>query len=147
MPADRTARREGAGVGPYLTTTRKGMRCSSAVAFLWPAMRRPNLTVVTGAHVERIGFDGRRADSVGDAGAAGVPTGRGSGTGARDGMEGVACSGTGANAPPDTNASRSSAIPPSLVSSRLSLSLTHTRARAGCPCLDTLFFSFVWTKV
>ena len=64
LPADGVARREGTGVGPYLTTTRNGMRCSSAVAFLWPAMRRPNLTVVTGAHVERIGFDGRRADSV-----------------------------------------------------------------------------------
>jgi len=64
LPADMVARREGAGVGPYLTTTRNGMRCSSAVAFLRPAMRRPNLTVVTGAHVERIGFQGRRAGSV-----------------------------------------------------------------------------------
>ena len=64
LPADPSPRREGAGVGPYLTTTRNGMRCSSAVAFLWPAMRRPNLTVVTGAHVERIGFQGRQADSV-----------------------------------------------------------------------------------
>ena len=43
--------REGVGVGPYLTTTRRGMRCSSSVAFLRPAMRRRNLTVVTGAHV------------------------------------------------------------------------------------------------
>ena len=64
LPADPSPRREGAGVGPYLTTTRNGMRCSSAVAFLWPAIRRPNLTVVTGAHVDRIGFQGRRADSV-----------------------------------------------------------------------------------
>ncbi len=64
LPSGPSPRREGAGVSPYLTTTRNGMRCSSAVAFLWPAMRRPNLTVVTGAHVERIGFRGRRADSV-----------------------------------------------------------------------------------
>ena len=64
LPADIVARREGVGVGPYLTTTRNGMRCSSAVAFLWPAMRRPNLTVVTGANVDRIGFQGRRAVSV-----------------------------------------------------------------------------------
>ncbi|MEX0503071.1 GMC family oxidoreductase [Alphaproteobacteria bacterium LSUCC0719] len=64
LPAGMTARREGVGIGPYLTTTRNGMRCSSAVAFLWPAMRRANLTVVTGAHVERIGFTGRLADSV-----------------------------------------------------------------------------------
>ena len=41
--------REGVGVGPYLTTTRRGMRCSSSVAFLRPAMRRRNLTVVTGS--------------------------------------------------------------------------------------------------
>ena len=56
--------REGVGVGPYLTTTRRGMRCSSSVAFLRPAMRRRNLTVVTGAHVCRIGFEGRRARTV-----------------------------------------------------------------------------------
>ena len=56
--------REGIGVGAYLTTTRRGMRCSSAVAFLRPAMRRRNLSVVTGAHVRRIGFEGRRARSV-----------------------------------------------------------------------------------
>ncbi len=64
LPAAMTARREGAGIGPYLTTTRNGTRCSSAVAFLWPAMRRANLTVVTGAQVERIGFKGRLVDSV-----------------------------------------------------------------------------------
>lgn len=55
---------EGVGVTPYLTTTRNGLRCSSARAFLRPAMKRPNLHVVTGAEVRRIGFDGRRAVSV-----------------------------------------------------------------------------------
>lgn len=45
---------EGAGVGPYLINTRSGKRCSSAVAFLRPAMHRPNLTVVTGAEVNRV---------------------------------------------------------------------------------------------
>ncbi|MGB2411596.1 MAG: GMC family oxidoreductase, partial [Candidatus Puniceispirillaceae bacterium] len=64
LPAGMVPRREGAGVGPYLITTRNGTRCSSAVAFLRPAMRRSNLTVVTGAHVEHIGFEGRRARSV-----------------------------------------------------------------------------------
>ena len=64
LPGAEDPPREGVGVGPYLTTTRNGMRCSSAVAFLRPAMRRRNLTVVTGAHVGRIGFEGRRARTV-----------------------------------------------------------------------------------
>ena len=55
---------EGTGVTPYLTTTRNGLRCSSAKAFLRPAMKRPNLHVATGAQVRRIGFEGRRAVSV-----------------------------------------------------------------------------------
>ena len=45
---------EGAGVGPYLINTRNGQRCSTAVAFLRPAMNRSNLTVVTGAEVNRV---------------------------------------------------------------------------------------------
>ena len=64
LPQAEVPPREGLGVGPYLTTTRRGMRCSSAVAFLWPALRRPNLTVVTGAHVCRVGFEQRRARTV-----------------------------------------------------------------------------------
>lgn len=38
-----------------------GRRCSSAVAFLHPAMSRPNLTVETGAHATRVIFEGKRA--------------------------------------------------------------------------------------
>lgn len=49
------------GVGPYAITTRSGLRCSAADAFLRPAMSRPNLTVMTGAEVQRITFEGRRA--------------------------------------------------------------------------------------
>lgn len=59
-----TPLKEGAGVTPYLTTTRNGFRCSSAKAFLRPVMKRPNLHVVTGAEVGRIRFDGRRAAGV-----------------------------------------------------------------------------------
>jgi choline dehydrogenase len=56
------ARQEGAG---YLhLTTRNGRRCSSAVAYLNPARKRPNLTVKTGAHVSSILFEGRRAIGV-----------------------------------------------------------------------------------
>ncbi len=64
VPCSDIPLREGDGVSAYLTTTRDGRRCSSAAAFLRPAMARSNLTVVTGAHVTSIGFQGRRASSV-----------------------------------------------------------------------------------
>jgi choline dehydrogenase len=52
------------GVGWHQTTTRDGRRCSTAVGYLRPAMRRGNLSVLTGAFAERIAFDGRRATGV-----------------------------------------------------------------------------------
>ena len=42
----------------------RGRRQSAARAFLHPAMRRPNLTVVTGTDALRIEFDARKASSV-----------------------------------------------------------------------------------
>ncbi len=52
------------GVGYYQLFTRKGWRCSTAVAYLRPARSRPNLTVETGAHATQIVFDGTRAVGV-----------------------------------------------------------------------------------
>ena len=52
------------GFGLYQVTQRDGARCSSAVAYLDPAKRRPNLTVHSGAMASRITFDGRRATGV-----------------------------------------------------------------------------------
>jgi choline dehydrogenase len=52
------------GVDYTQVTQRRGARCSSASAYLAPARRRPNLTVVTGARVTRIVFDGVRAAGV-----------------------------------------------------------------------------------
>lgn len=52
------------GVGPYQITTRKGMRCTTAVAFLRPALRRANVHLVTKAHVSRILFKGSCATGV-----------------------------------------------------------------------------------
>ncbi len=49
------------GVGYQQTTTRKGRRCSTAVGYLHPAMKRPNLRVITRALTERVLFDGKRA--------------------------------------------------------------------------------------
>ncbi|MCA7084660.1 choline dehydrogenase [Cupriavidus sp. DB3] len=52
------------GVGYYQLTTRKGWRCSTAVAYLRPAQSRPNLRIETGAHTTAILFEGRRAVGV-----------------------------------------------------------------------------------
>jgi choline dehydrogenase len=52
------------GVGYFQTTSRRGRRCSTAVAYLRPARRRANLTVVTHAAATRVLFDGGVASGV-----------------------------------------------------------------------------------
>ncbi|SEK08582.1 GMC family oxidoreductase [Paraburkholderia diazotrophica] len=52
------------GVGYYQLTTRRGWRCSTAVAYLKPARQRANLHVETDAQASRILFDGTRAIGV-----------------------------------------------------------------------------------
>jgi choline dehydrogenase len=52
------------GVGWYQVTQRGGMRCSAAVAYLHPVLGRENLTLITGAHVNRVLMDGNRATGV-----------------------------------------------------------------------------------
>jgi choline dehydrogenase-like flavoprotein len=52
------------GVGMYQVTQRGGMRASAAVAYLHPAMERPNLTVMPHMHVHRVLFEGERAVGV-----------------------------------------------------------------------------------
>jgi len=46
------------------STIRNGRRCSTAVAYLRPALARPNLTVMTHTRVRQIMFDGNRASGV-----------------------------------------------------------------------------------
>ena len=41
-----------------------GRRVTTAEAYLWPALSRPNLAVTADAHVDRVVFDGRRAVGV-----------------------------------------------------------------------------------
>lgn len=53
-----------AGSFLYQFTTKDGKRVSAADGFLTPALERPNLTVVTGAHITGISFDGKRATGV-----------------------------------------------------------------------------------
>jgi len=52
------------GVGMYQVTQRGGMRASAAVAYLHPAIERPNLTVMPYMRVDRVLFEGKRAVGV-----------------------------------------------------------------------------------
>src|SRR5215472_8384755 len=52
------------GAGLYQVTQRGGRRHSAADAYLKPTMRRPNLRVITGAHVTRVLLEGTRATGV-----------------------------------------------------------------------------------
>jgi choline dehydrogenase len=52
------------GCGFYQATIRDGMRCSAEMAFLQPARRRPNLSVVPHAFASRILIEGTRAVGV-----------------------------------------------------------------------------------
>ncbi|MDP4024657.1 GMC family oxidoreductase N-terminal domain-containing protein [Methylobacterium sp. NEAU 140] len=52
------------GFGYYQVNQRGGRRVSAADAYLRPALRRPNLAVVTDAHVLRLAFAGARATGV-----------------------------------------------------------------------------------
>lgn len=52
------------GVGYFEVNQRKGIRWSTAKAFLRPAMSRPNLKLLTHAHSSRLILDGKRAVGV-----------------------------------------------------------------------------------
>ncbi len=52
------------GVGWYQVTQKNGARCSTAAGYLRAARGRANLTVLTGARVERVAIEGGRAVAV-----------------------------------------------------------------------------------
>lgn len=52
------------GVGFYQTTTNKGRRASSAQAFLKTARKRPNLTIMTSARIDRVLIENGHATGV-----------------------------------------------------------------------------------
>jgi len=52
------------GCGYFQVNQRRGVRWSTAKAFLKPALGRPNLHVITGAHASRLTFEGRRCTGV-----------------------------------------------------------------------------------
>jgi choline dehydrogenase-like flavoprotein len=52
------------GFGAWQTTRRHGLRCSAADAYLRPALRRPNLSVLVDTLVHSVTFDSNRATGV-----------------------------------------------------------------------------------
>ena len=54
IPHEESCQMMGEGIYPYYITTRNGARCSSAVAFLWPARQRRNLKILTGFTVTKL---------------------------------------------------------------------------------------------
>ncbi|WP_374624431.1 GMC family oxidoreductase [Pandoraea sp.] len=52
------------GIGYFEVNQRRGVRWSAAKGFLRPASLRPNLTIITGANVSRLTFDGTRCTGV-----------------------------------------------------------------------------------
>jgi choline dehydrogenase len=52
------------GFGAMHMTVRNGVRCSTSLAYLKPALRRPNLELLKNVSVERIVFDGKQATGI-----------------------------------------------------------------------------------
>jgi choline dehydrogenase len=52
------------GFGFYQVTQKGGKRCSAAAGYLKPALKRPNLTVLTNAHVLRLNLTGNLISSI-----------------------------------------------------------------------------------
>jgi choline dehydrogenase len=57
-------RGDNSGVGYFEVNQKRGVRWNASKAFLRAAMKRPNLTVITGALTQRIIFEGRRCVGV-----------------------------------------------------------------------------------
>jgi choline dehydrogenase len=68
-----------AGAGTIQMSTRRGLRWSTREGYLRPALRRPNLRLVTGAQVTRLLFEGGRVAGAEYRTAAGVATARSAG--------------------------------------------------------------------
>ncbi|MSQ54181.1 MAG: choline dehydrogenase [Betaproteobacteria bacterium] len=65
-------RGDNSGTAYFQMNQRTGRRWSATNAFLRPAMKRPNLTVLTHAMVRRVRIEGRRADKGGGRAAVGI---------------------------------------------------------------------------
>ncbi len=61
---DDVNRADQTGIGPMPHMIKRGRRVSAANAFLDPVHNRPNLTILTGALVRKVLFDGKRATGI-----------------------------------------------------------------------------------
>ena len=52
------------GCGYFQVTEKDGFRCSTAVGYLNPVKKRPNLKIITKAHVKKINFENKVAKEV-----------------------------------------------------------------------------------
>ena len=52
------------GVGVYQTTQKNGKRWSASTAYLHPVLDRPNLKIFTETTIDRVVFDGNKADTI-----------------------------------------------------------------------------------
>jgi choline dehydrogenase len=65
LPAtDDFNRGDNTGVGYFDVNQRSGIRWNASKAFLRPAIKRGNLTIITGAHTQRLVFEGKRCVGV-----------------------------------------------------------------------------------
>ena len=65
LPAtDDFNRGDNTGVGYFDVNQRSGIRWNASKAFLRPAIKRPNLTIITGAHTQRLVMEGKRCVGV-----------------------------------------------------------------------------------
>ncbi|SAL29591.1 GMC family oxidoreductase [Caballeronia humi] len=65
LPAtDDFNRGDNSGVGYFDVNQKSGIRWNASKAFLRTAMKRPNLTTITGAHTQRLVFEGKRCVGV-----------------------------------------------------------------------------------
>ncbi|OTP79126.1 GMC family oxidoreductase [Caballeronia sordidicola] len=65
LPAtDDFNRGDNTGVGYFDVNQRSGIRWNASKAFLRPAMKRSNLTIITGAHTQRLVMEGKRCVGV-----------------------------------------------------------------------------------
>jgi choline dehydrogenase len=121
------------GAGTYQLTAKYGFRRSAATAFLRPAMKRKNVTVVTSAFATNILFDGKRATGV-------AYEHKGKPIVARAKRE-VILSGGAVNSP---QLLQLSGIGPAPLLAKNNIKLVHENANVGQHLQDHLGINYTW---
>lgn len=121
------------GSGTYQLTAKNGLRMSAAKAFLRPAMKRKNVTVVKHALATRILFDGKRAVGV-------AYDVKGKARGARANCE-VILSGGAINSP---QLLQLSGIGPASLLAKHNIKIVHENANVGQHLQDHLGINYTW---